>query len=124
MYAIRSYYGEEVFIRDYCGENGIELFVKQFDTREYAQLEGISIEMAARDLRYSWFEELRQQLQYNYLAVAHHRDDLIETMLINLSRGTGIRGLSGIPAKNGVIVRPLLFASREEILAYADQNKP
>jgi len=115
--------GEEVFIRDYCGENGIELFVKQFDTREYAQLEGISIEMAARDLRYSWFEELRQQLQYNYLAVAHHRDDLIETMLINLSRGTGIRGLSGIPAKNGVIVRPLLFASREEILAYADQNK-
>lgn len=115
--------GEEVFIRDYCGEQGIELFVKQFDTREYAQLEGISIEMAARDLRYAWFEELRLQLQYDYLAVAHHRDDLIETMLINLSRGTGIRGLSGIQAKNGVIVRPLLFASREEILAYADANK-
>jgi len=115
--------GEEVFIRDYCGENGIELFVKQFDTREYAQLEGISIEMAARDLRYAWFEELRIQLQYDYLAVAHHRDDLIETMLINLSRGTGIRGLSGIQAKNGVIVRPLLFASREEILAYADEKK-
>jgi len=115
--------GEEVFIRDYCGENGIELFVKQFDTREYAQLEGISIEMAARDLRYSWFEELRQQLRYNYLVVAHHRDDLIETMLINLSRGTGIRGLSSIQSKNGSVVRPLLFASRDEILAYADANK-
>lgn len=114
--------GEEVFIRDYCGEQGIELFVQQFETREYAQLEGISIEMAARDLRYTWFEELRQQLQYDYLATAHHRDDLIETMLINLSRGTGIRGLSGIQAKNGFLVRPLLFASREEILAYAEEN--
>ncbi|PTN09404.1 tRNA lysidine(34) synthetase TilS [Mangrovibacterium marinum] len=115
--------GEEVFIRDYCAEQGIELFVQQFDTREYAQLEGISIEMAARDLRYAWFEELRLQLQYDYLATAHHRDDLIETMLINLSRGTGIRGLSGIQAKNGAVVRPLLFASREEILAFAAQNE-
>jgi len=115
--------GEEVFIRDYCGEQGIELFVKQFDTREYAQLEGISIEMAARELRYNWFEELRQQLNFDYLVTAHHRDDLIETMLINLSRGTGIRGLSGIHAKNGFVVRPLLFASREEILAYAESSK-
>ncbi|WP_163707044.1 tRNA lysidine(34) synthetase TilS [Mangrovibacterium lignilyticum] len=115
--------GEEVFIRDYCGEHGIELFVKQFDTREYAQLEGISIEMAARDLRYTWFEELRQQLQSDYLVTAHHRDDLIETMLINLSRGTGIRGLSGIQVKNGTVIRPFLFASREEILAYAEINK-
>jgi len=115
--------GEEVFIRDYCGEHGIELFVKQFDTREYAQLEGISIEMAARELRYGWFEELRQHLNYDYLVTAHHRDDLIETMLINLSRGTGIRGLSGIQAKNGFVVRPMLFAAREEILAYAEENK-
>jgi tRNA(Ile)-lysidine synthase len=110
---------EEVFIRDYCGEHRIELFVRQFDTREYAQLEGISIEMAARGLRYAWFDELRRQLQYDYLVTAHHRDDLIETMLINLSRGTGIRGLIGMPAKNGPVVRPLLFASQEEILAYA-----
>lgn len=115
--------GEEVFIRDYCGEQGIELFVEQFDTREYARLEGISIEMAARDLRYSWFEKIRKQLNYDFLVTAHHRDDLIETMLINLSRGTGIRGLSGIQVKNGTIVRPLLFASREEIVAYADANK-
>jgi len=114
--------GEEVFIRDYCGEHGIELFVNQFDTREYARLEGISIEMAARDLRYGWFDELRKQLHYDYLVTAHHRDDLVETMLINLARGTGIRGLCGIQSKNGEVVRPLLFASREEILAYADQN--
>ena len=115
--------GEEVFIRDYCGEHGIELFVQTFETREYAQLEGISIEMAARELRYNWFEQLRRDLDYHYLATAHHRDDLIETMLINLSRGTGIRGLSGIRAKNGTIVRPLLFASREELLAYAEKAK-
>ncbi|WP_372775510.1 tRNA lysidine(34) synthetase TilS [Mangrovibacterium sp.] len=114
--------GEEVFIRDYCGEQGIELFVEQFDTREYAHLEGISVEMAARDLRYSWFEKIRKQLKYDFLATAHHRDDLIETMLINLSRGTGIRGLSGIQSKNGAIVRPLLFASRDEIVAYAEAN--
>lgn len=114
---------EEVFIRDYCGEHGIELFVQHFETREYAALEGISIEMAARDLRYKWFEELRKQLGCRYIVTAHHRDDLVETMLINLSRGTGIRGLSGIQAKNGNLVRPLLFASREDILAYASRNK-
>lgn len=115
--------GEEVFIRDYCGEQGIELFVRHFDTREYARIEGISIEMAARELRYTWFGELREQLGCDYIVTAHHRDDLVETMLINLSRGTGIRGLSGIQSKNGAIVRPLLFASRDEIVAYAERAK-
>ncbi len=115
--------GEEVFIRDYCGEHGIELFVKNFETKEYAKIEGISIEMAARQLRYSWFEELRIQLGYNCILTAHHRDDLIETMLINLSRGTGIRGLCGMQAKNGQIIRPLLFVSRDEILEYTSENK-
>lgn len=115
--------GEEVFIRDYCGEQGIELFVQHFDTREYARIEGISIEMAARELRYKWFGDLRAQLGCQYIVTAHHRDDLVETMLINLSRGTGIRGLTGIQPKNGHLVRPLLFASREEILAYAVAQK-
>ena len=111
--------GDEVFIRDYCGEHGLELYVKHFDTREHADLEGISIEMAARQLRYGWFRQLRAELLYDYIVTAHHQDDLIETMLINLSRGTGIRGLTGIQAKNGEVVRPLLFASRQQILEYA-----
>ena len=114
---------EEVFLQDYCGEHGIELYVKHFDTQEYAVLEGISIEMAARELRYAWFRELQKELGYSYIATAHHQDDLIETMLINLSRGTGIRGLTGIQPKNGIVIRPLLFASREEILAYAAEKR-
>ncbi|MCW0483595.1 tRNA lysidine(34) synthetase TilS, partial [Gaoshiqia sediminis] len=110
---------EEVFLRDYCGEHGLELYVKHFDTREYADQEGVSIEMAARQLRYDWFHQLLDELSFDYVATAHHQDDLIETMLINLSRGTGIRGLTGIQAKNGSVVRPLLFASRQQILEYA-----
>lgn len=114
--------GEEAFLRDYCGEAGIELDVKHFDTREYAALTGISVEMAARKLRYDWFFELLDQLSFRYVATAHHQDDLIETMLVNLSRGTGIRGLSGIRPKNGKIIRPLLTVNREQILAYAAEH--
>ncbi|MGQ8337964.1 tRNA lysidine(34) synthetase TilS [Sunxiuqinia sp. A32] len=110
---------DEIFMRDYCGENAIELFVNHFDTLEYAKLEGISIEMAARELRYNWFNELIESLQYDLLATAHHQDDLVETMLINLSRGTGIRGLSGIQPKTGKIIRPLLFANRIQIMNFA-----
>lgn len=114
---------EEVFLQDYCGEHGVELYVKHFDTNEYAAIEGISIEMAARELRYNWFYELLEELSFSYLATAHHQDDLIETMLINLSRGTGIRGLSGIRPKKGSVIRPMLFTSRDDILNYAVQNK-
>ncbi len=110
---------DEIFLRDYCGEKGIEIYVNQFDTVDYAKTKGVSIEMAARELRYIWFSELRQTLNYKYLATAHHEDDLVETMLINLSRGTGIRGLSGIQAKSGHIIRPLLFTNRLEIVNYA-----
>ncbi|HKJ43410.1 MAG TPA: tRNA lysidine(34) synthetase TilS [Sunxiuqinia sp.] len=111
--------GDEVFMRDYCGEHGIELYVKTFDTREFALQEGISIEMAARELRYKWFYELLDSLHYQYLLTAHHQDDLVETMLINLSRGTGIRGLSGIHPKKERRVRPLLFAAQQQIVDYA-----
>ena len=114
--------GEEVFLRDYCAAKGIELFVKHFDTREFASRKGISIEMAARDLRYSWFAELLDALSYACIATAHHQDDLIETMLLNLSRGTGIRGLTGIRPKNGKVIRPMLFANREQILEFARKN--
>ena len=115
--------GDEKFVRDYAERNGIQCFVKHFDTEKYAAEQGISIEMAARDLRYSWFEELRQQLNYDKIAVAHHADDQAETFFINLLRGAGLNGLKGMKPQNGVIIRPLLWASREQIRKYAVENQ-
>jgi len=111
--------GDEQFVRDYAERNGLTLYVNQFDTMDYAKRHGISIEMAARELRYTWFEELRQQLGYDKIAVAHHADDQLETFFINLLRGAGIRGLKGMQPVNGNIIRPLLSVSREEIHQYA-----
>ena len=115
--------GDEKFVRDYAESNGIQCFVKHFETEKYAAEQGISIEMAARDLRYSWFEELRQQLNYDKIAVAHHADDQAETFFINLLRGAGLNGLKGMKPQNGVIIRPLLWASREQIRKYAVENQ-
>ncbi|MBR3492467.1 MAG: tRNA lysidine(34) synthetase TilS [Bacteroidales bacterium] len=115
--------GDEKFVRDYAKRNGIQCFVKHFETEKYAAEQGVSIEMAARDLRYAWFEELRQQLGYNKIAVAHHADDQAETFFINLLRGAGLRGLKGMLPQNGVIIRPLLWASREQIRQYAVENQ-
>ena len=89
-----------------------------FDTTAYAQAQGISIEMAARELRYAWFEQMRIEHQAQAIAVAHHRDDNTETVLLNLTRGTGLAGLTGMSPRNGHIVRPLLCASRDEIVEY------
>ena len=114
--------GDERFVREYAERNGLKVFVKQFDTTDYAKTHGLSIEMAARDLRYAWFEELRQQLNYDYIAVAHHADDQLETFFINLLRGAGIRGLKGMQPVNGNLIRPLLDVSREEIHQYALEN--
>ena len=114
--------GDEMFVREYAERNGIRCFVKHFDTEQYAAEQSISIEMAARDLRYAWFEELRQQLGYDKIAVAHHVDDQAETFFINLLRGAGLRGLKGMLPKNGVVIRPLLWASREQIHQYAVEN--
>ena len=111
--------GDEQFIRDYCDEHNIRLFVNRFETVEYARQEGISIEMAARDLRYKWFGKLLDNERFDHLATAHHQDDVIETFFINLSRGTGIRGLSGIKSKTGRLIRPILFADRLVIRNYA-----
>jgi len=98
-------------------------FIKQdFDTQSVAKERGISIEMAARDLRYQWFAELKENQKADAIAVAHHRDDNIETLLLNLIRGTGIKGLTGIRPQNGSIVRPLLCVSRDEILQYAKKK--
>ena len=114
--------GDDWFVRKFAENRGIQCFVKHFETEKYAAKNGISIEMAARDLRYAWFEQLRQQLGYDKIAVAHHADDQAETFFINLLRGAGLNGLKGMKPQNGVIIRPLLWASREQIRKYAVEN--
>ncbi len=98
------------------------LFTTEFDTIQYAGENGISIEMAARELRYKWFEEIRADNHFDWIAVAHHRDDQLETFFLNLARGTGLQGLTGMSPVNGKIIRPLLFASRKAIEAYRFEN--
>lgn len=109
---------DEAFVRDFCASRHIPLEIKKVDAKAYAQTQSISVEMAARDLRYAWFESLRVQHQLQAIAVAHHQDDDIETFFLNLLRGSGIKGLAGIPLRNGYIIRPLLCVSRQEILDY------
>lgn len=106
---------DERFVRNLCESLGVRLHVQHFDTTAYALQQGISIEMAARDLRYAWFEQLRQAEQAEAIAVAHHKNDQAETLLLNLLRGTGIRGLGAMKPKNGYVIRPLLCVSRREI---------
>ena len=110
--------GDEQFVADYCDEHNLAFYLKRFNTEEFAIQEGISLEMAARDMRYQWFDSLLNLHKFDFLATAHHQDDVIETFLINLSRGSGIKGLSGIQAKSGRIIRPMLFTNRTEILEY------
>ena len=109
---------DETFVRQLCEKQRILLHVTHFDTSAYAKDHHLSIEMAARELRYEWFEHIRKEIGASVIAVAHHRDDSVETFLLNLMRGAGINGLRGIPVKNGKIVRPLLSVSREDILDY------
>ena len=109
---------DEAFCVELCQRLGVELHRAHFDTREYAELHKVSIEMAARELRYKWFEQLRQDIGAAGICVAHHRDDSVETVLLNLVRGTGLRGLTGIQPRNGNILRPLLCISRAEIEAF------
>ncbi|MCW1734834.1 tRNA lysidine(34) synthetase TilS [Anaerorudis cellulosivorans] len=114
---------DAAFVKRWCEHVGVELVSVDFDTRRYATTHKISIEMAARELRYTWFEDIRKEHHAQAVAVAHHRDDLVETVLLNLIRGTGIRGLTGIPPKNNFIVRPLLGVSRDEIEVYVEERK-
>lgn len=109
---------DEDFVRALCERHQVSLFVINFDTVSYAHGKGISLEMAARELRYDAFEQHRARINADVIAVAHHRDDSAETVLLNLLRGTGIKGLHGIQPKNKNIVRPLLCVGREEILEY------
>lgn len=113
---------DERFVAELAGRLGIPLVKVDFDTEGYAELHKVSIEMAARELRYAWFEKIRVAQRCDYVAVAHHADDLVETFLINLSRGAGIHGLSGIKPKNGKIVRPLLSVSRSDVMDYLSKQ--
>lgn len=111
---------DENFCVSLCESLGIILHRIHFDTLTYAQLHKVSIEMAARDLRYSYFEQLRRDINADAICVAHHKDDNVETILLNLVRGTGMNGLTGISPRNGFILRPLLCIGREDILEYLE----
>lgn len=111
--------GDEAFVMELADALEIEVYIEGFETEAYARGKKISIQMAARELRYHWFEELRETLQFDYVFTAHHANDNLETVLINFVRGTGLEGLTGIPEKNGFILRPLLPFSREDIEDYA-----
>ena len=111
---------DEQFVKSLCEKFGIRLHLIHFDTNEYAKLHQVSIEMAARELRYKYFEQLRQDIGASSVCVAHHQNDSVETLLINLIRGAGIHGLTGIRPRNGSIIRPLLCVNRKEIENYLD----
>lgn len=113
---------DEQFTIDFTKRLQVPLCKISFETNKYAQENRLSVEMAARELRYRWFEELLNTYDADAVAVAHHRDDSVETLLINLTRGSGITGLTGIKPKNGNVVRPLLCVSREDIYAYIENN--
>ena len=113
---------DEAFVVALCNRHQVPLHRIHFDTQEYAALHHVSIEMAARELRYHWFEQLLKDIPADGICVAHHRDDSVETVLLNLVRGTGIHGLCGIQPRNGHVLRPLLCVSRKEIEAWM-QNR-
>lgn len=114
---------DERFVSELCRKNNIPLLIKHFNTKEYAARNNVSIEMAARDLRYNWFYDVLTDNNAQSIAVAHHRNDQAETLLLNLIRGTGIRGLAGMYPIRNQIARPLLCVTRDEILAYLNEIK-
>ena len=113
---------DEELVCKYADDHKIPFFSKRFETRKYAKMNGLSVQMAARELRYRWFEEVREANKYDSIAVAHNLNDNIETLIINLTRGTGLAGLSGMRIVSNRIIRPLLFATRQEIIEYCERN--
>ena len=113
---------DETFVKELGNQYHLETFTTSFQTERYAIEKKVSTQIAARELRYHWFENLQKQHRFEYVLTAHHADDSIETFLINLVRGTGLEGLTGIPEQNGTIVRPLLPFSRNQIHAFALQH--
>jgi tRNA(Ile)-lysidine synthase len=113
--------GDETFVGKFSEDHKISFFSNRFETESYSVEKGLSIQMAARELRYQWFEDIRNSEGYHLIALAHNLNDNIETFLINLVRGSGIAGFAGIPPRNERLIRPLLFASRSEIREYCDK---
>ena len=110
---------DESFVKTTADKLNHTVHTKRFDTEQYSIEKGISIQMAARDLRYEWFEHLIKENGYSSIATAHHLDDSIETVLLNFARGSGTEGFTGIPVRNSNVIRPMLFATRTEIASYA-----
>ena len=113
---------DERFVTKFAEENNIPIYIKHFDTEAYAKENSLSIEMAARELRYAWFKELKEIHNFDKVALAHHGDDQIETFFINFLRGSGIKGLKGMKPQNDFYIRPLLWSNRNEIEAFAKEN--
>ncbi|MGS2725971.1 tRNA lysidine(34) synthetase TilS [Psychroserpens sp. BH13MA-6] len=114
---------DEAFVLDLAEQFNFEVFIESFDTEAYAETHQLSIQMAARQLRYDWFHQLSEHLGFDFILTAHHADDNLETFLINLTRGTGFNGLTGIPEINHRLVRPLLIFSRSDIEDYAERHR-
>ena len=114
---------DELFVEELAEKYEVHFHSVSFDTSSFAKKNKLSIQVAARQLRYQWFEEIRVQFDYKYISTAHHQDDSIETFFINLIRGTGISGLHGISPKQNSIIRPLLFTRKEQIEIFAHKNK-
>ncbi|MES2650435.1 MAG: tRNA lysidine(34) synthetase TilS [Bacteroidota bacterium] len=114
---------DEAFVKLLASTMDVPFYCTHFDTKGYAKINHLSTQMAARALRYQWFEEVRANYNYDFIALAHHQNDSIETLLLNLTRGTGISGMHGILPKRGYLIRPLLFLSRPEIEELVDKNQ-
>lgn len=114
---------DEEFVTNLSQKTSNQIFTKRFNTSDFAKKNSISTQIAARELRYNWFQEVLHEHHFDFVLTAHHADDNLETFLINLTRGSGLEGFTGIPAQNGTIVRPLLPFSRAEILKYAQENQ-
>ncbi len=113
---------DEKFVNELANKYDVKIFTQHFDTLKVAEQENISIQMAARNLRYAWFEKLRAENNFDFIATAHHQEDSTETVLLNIIRGKGLEGLKGVPIKNNFVIRPVLFATRKEITEYASEN--
>lgn len=114
---------DEIFVQDLAFKYKVPFFTIRFDTKNEASKRKISTQMAARDLRYEWFNSILKRENYDFVATAHHANDVLETVLLNITRGTGVAGLHGISPKNGKTIRPILFATKESIVSYAKMNQ-
>lgn len=114
--------GDEELVKSVCQKSAIPIFTTRFSTKDYANEKGISVQMAARELRYNWFATLAEKHEYTWIATAHHLNDAMETVLFNWANAASLAGLSGIASQNGNIIRPLLFATRNELEGFAKEN--